>query len=419
MTELERIVEEMSNVFVRVSDTVLGLPDTGREAKEVLRDGIENFLKLGRKVANGENNLGLPSLGSEDAEADIIDGQGELEDEMLFRDSNIQRHDENDMLCGNQFHEVETTPLFPESQNFLDPSNLPWSSDIIPQAFTFPQSLTAPKVQELPSFTDNSYQHPATQRNVTYVTSSSVLPQNQYRLPSPLPGYSLLHTLPQNSQPGASALPFILAGRDSFSAHLYFTTIVFAFRAIRGEPNFAESANYFFRHKLRYGRRARVITVVGKVVDVMLGGGGRVDTVTSYPNPLLLDDSEHDRADMEDQEIKQLILKDIEREGDREDDYLNTWGVEDYLKRRWRLAIDSSTVRSLPNGVESGVTDPRRFAPTVLIGWDEKGGRREVVRDAREMVEKLMVRAVTIGEGPRWSKRNIDQVVRDFLIKTP
>ncbi|KAM3076615.1 hypothetical protein ACMFMG_007420 [Clarireedia jacksonii] len=343
-----------------VSDQILNLPGMTMEAKEVLKDGMERFLELGRKAAQGEEGDHLMTTDSGATEGDNnTDDEVSRSESSMASTSGPQVQDNDSFGAEHQLHSFKN-----------DTSGI----------------------------SDNYQSHQAHAANYAFHQS--------------IPRWPQYFHLPPWAQLGVSVIPYILAGRDSFAAHLYFSTIVFAFRAIRGEPGYAEAAAYFFRHKLRYGRRARVITVVGGAVDLMLGGGNRIDTATAYPHSTIPQDGRQE--DISDDEIKELIKTDLAREGESESDYLSSWDMERYLTDRWRLTLDSTSVRRLPSGLGQERSDPRRFAPTMVIGWGE-----DRVRDTRDLVERLKHKAVTIGEGPRWSKRNVDEIVRGFLETSP
>jgi hypothetical protein len=401
-------VEGMSNVFVDVSDQILSLPGTSIEATGVLKSGMERFLELGKKAAQGEDeNVSAPESTEMDEETSI--------------DHGVPEGDSLDLGSSDMQTEVDSNPLTAEYQ-FQNSKGDP--SDNVAGFQSHQEHATSPSTSlPTPLAPQSHAPHPPTEMQRQYnetqhIYSSFIVPQSQYQAPSALPDYTFYGSVPQWpqyyhlppwTQQGPSVLPYILAGRDSFSAHLYFNTIVFAFRVIRGEPDYADAGAYFFRHKLRYGRRARAMTVIGGVIDLMLGGGNRIDTTTAYPHPSIPEDGQ--QRDISDDEIKALIKTDLESEGEQESDYLSSWEMESYLTDRWRLTLDSTSVRRLPTALGRGSSDPRRFAPTMVTGW----GEEDRVRDTRDLVERLKYKAVSIGDGPRWSKKNVDEVVNGFF----
>lgn len=112
------------------------------------------------------------------------------------------------------------------------------------------------------------------------------------------------------------------------------------------------------------------------------------------------------------------------------------WDVERYLKTKWRLAIDSQTVRvgaraafsgeDANSGLESENGGgrfhkaERRWenvvmgAPTMIPGFTHSSQK---IWDAGRLVDRLLDVAVTIGEGPRWHYKQIDSVVEAFLVE--
>lgn len=67
----------------------------------------------------------------------------------------------------------------------------------------------------------------------------------------------------------ASAIPCILAGRDSFAAILYFETISLADRSLQGEAP-TKFANSMFRYKFHYRSSAHIRTVLDGVLNILL-----------------------------------------------------------------------------------------------------------------------------------------------------
>lgn len=86
-----------------------------------------------------------------------------------------------------------------------------------------------------------------------------------------------------------------------------------------------------------------MLNAVGQVLETLLQGtsqilvGGYDGRRETFPE-----------GEIDDQAIKRAILRDA---GASESDYLDTWGVERYLKDTWSLAIDSRSVRGMPQGV--------------------------------------------------------------------
>ncbi|KAK0762810.1 hypothetical protein N5P37_005628 [Trichoderma harzianum] len=71
-----------------------------------------------------------------------------------------------------------------------------------------------------------------------------------------------------------SAIPYILAGRDSFSSFLYFETIAMVGKALRGEiPQ--DILNGVLRYKRRYATFSQVLDVVTEVMNMLLHGTSR------------------------------------------------------------------------------------------------------------------------------------------------
>lgn len=241
-------------------------------------------------------------------------------------------------------------------------------------------------------------------------------------------------TLSPPSSSDTSAIPYILAGRDSFAARLYFSIISSAVHSLRGTspPTLAQS---FFRYKCRYISPSRIQSVVDGVLNMLLHGTSQARAPTGGVPGL---GPVHGAWGGEDDEvtIKRAILSEVEERGEREDEFLATWDVEKYLKTKWRLAIDSTTVRVKPRAVISeeclnavsafgdfggnlvgsgdGDIGVIMGAPTMIPGFEHSCQR---IWDAGSLVERLLDVAVTIGEGPRWHYRQIDSVVEAFLVE--
>ncbi|KAL5084890.1 hypothetical protein Trisim1_011352 [Trichoderma cf. simile WF8] len=212
-----------------------------------------------------------------------------------------------------------------------------------------------------------------------------------------------------------SAIPYILAGRDSFSSFLYFETIAMVGKALRGEiPQ--DILNSVLRYKRRYATFSQVLDVVTEVMNMLLHGTSRSPKVKSR----VLEEPEASLPDR--RHVKSAIAKEIASTGTPEVEYLSTWEVERYLQDKWGLLINShsvrisshSSIRTRPH-TASLSTYPNhlhRFAPHIVPGFTNQN---EKILEARILIEKLKIGAISLGEGPRWHHSFIDHAVGSFL----
>jgi len=191
-------------------------------------------------------------------------------------------------------------------------------------------------------------------------------------------------------------LHYITAGHDSFAARLYWNSLTWAFRSLRGDEDFPiDFAKSMFRYKMRYSTPQQVLTVIAHVLNQMLLG---TSDITFNPSRsweafagqrTLLDPSES--GAVETNAVKNAIHRDIIQDGGMVDDYLDTWSVERYLAKKWGVVVDSSTARHV---------------------------QRSFAMDVNPLLESLTATAVTIGEGPRYPKAEIDMAVQSYLTET-
>ncbi|KAH6674288.1 hypothetical protein B0J14DRAFT_35952 [Halenospora varia] len=214
---------------------------------------------------------------------------------------------------------------------------------------------------------------------------------------------------PIQSATDASIVPYIVAGRDSFASRLYYETINLAARSLRGEApwSFAES---MFRFKMQYATRAQLAGVLGGVLNMLLLGTNRLQE--GYVPQEVVDCEGV---------VKAAILAQIVAGGETEQEYLSTWEVEKHLKERWSLAIDSKAVKIQHNGCssEKGLVStvnpgysPAMFAPNLIPGFSQP---LQAIFDIQTLIEKIKLMAVTIGEGPRWKRSDVDEATENFL----
>jgi hypothetical protein len=194
----------------------------------------------------------------------------------------------------------------------------------------------------------------------------------------------------------SNVLHYITAGHDSFAARLYWNSLTLAFRSLRGDEDFPiDFAKSMFRYKMRYSTPQQVLTVIAHVLNQMLLGTSDItfDPSRSWeafagqktlPDPI-------ESGAVETNAVKNAICRDIIQDGGMVDDYLDTWSVERYLANKWGVVVDSSTARTF---------------------------QRSSVTDINPLLEGLTAVAVTIGEGPRYPKADVDTAVQVYLTET-
>jgi hypothetical protein len=243
-----------------------------------------------------------------------------------------------------------------------------------------------------------------------------------FRIPDPHRNY--LWGMPQgSSMDGTSAIPYILAGRDSFASRLYFESIALIVRALRGEASkdFLESA---YRYKRHYVTFDHILGVTSGVLNMLLHGTskdpkGQSKSVATF-------------APEDETAITVAIARDMALQGSSKMEYLNTWNVERYLRDRWGLGVDSTTIRAplraleaysdefmyaagefaAPSVFPDSLGNLTPFAPTMVPGFAHA---EQVLFDAQSLVEKIVMGAVSLGEGPRWHVSFVDGAVESFL----
>jgi hypothetical protein len=130
--------------------------------------------------------------------------------------------------------------------------------------------------------------------------------------------------------------------------------------------------------------------------------------------------------ELNDRGIKAKVVRELGSRGMAETEFLTTWDVDRYLRNKWKLAIDSHTIRIRTRGLTAA---PHSFdnalgsntlseeishlmAPTMIPGFTHA---TQAVWDAQALVVRLKLAATTIGEGPRWHYADVDAAVEDFL----
>jgi hypothetical protein len=210
-----------------------------------------------------------------------------------------------------------------------------------------------------------------------------------------------------------SIVPHILSGRDSFSSRLYYETINLAVRSLKGEAPW-EFAASMFRYKLQYASRVQLFGVLAGVLEMLLLGTNQVKE-GAVPQRVVEDNGA----------VKAGIVGQILAEGGSENEYLSSSEVEQHLKSRWALRIDSTSVRfqrprvtTLEEGYRPNVYSDRldhsasNLAPTLLPGFSSA---EPVVLGSEGLLNGLKMAALTIGAGPRWHVASIDNAVKVFL----
>lgn len=255
-----------------------------------------------------------------------------------------------------------------------------------------------------------------TQRNPLAVVPRTSNAQ-EIRISDPY-GNHLWGTPQNSSKDGTSAIPYILAGRDSFASRLYFESMVLIVRALRGEAS-RDILDSVYRYKRRYVIFDHILGVTSGVLNMLLHGTSQdpkeSNTTVAWSEP-------------DETAIKAAIGRDLMLHGSSEMEFLNTWKVERYLRDKWGLGVDSMTIRTPTRALEaySSVADgltgqgyppnlpgnPILFAPTMVPGFAHS---EQALFDAQSLVEKIVLGAVSLGEGPRWHVSFIDGAVKSFL----
>lgn len=355
--ELGTIIEEMSNTFMQLSDKLL---ESGAVHASTLRPTIERFLQLSQRASH---------------EA------GETVDE----------YSESIGLV----HNTTGSSMSVEEKDTGPSQAVPTQGSASLGHTQCPTEIATDDLQDVPIAIPKASGSGGT---------SNLNPLLDYRLWG-------IHKQPSSTD-GTSALPYILAGRDSFASRLYFETIVLAVQALQGARSRTIS-NSIFRYKMRHANSKHILAKLTGVLNVMLHGTSQ-DPNRPQKDYLIQGTSEDEQA------TKVAIMRVIASEGSVESDYLSSWEVERYLQDKWSFNIDSGAVRVHPLGPESSSHfHPREnlhnslsYAPTMIPGlW----GHEQTILDVKPLVEALSRVTVSIGEGPRWHFTQIDLMVQSLL----
>ncbi|KAH7350768.1 hypothetical protein BKA65DRAFT_593657 [Rhexocercosporidium sp. MPI-PUGE-AT-0058] len=399
---LESVVEEMTNTFIEFSDGIVGGSDVDVHVKRALRGTMERFLELGRRAAR--------EPGEEERDGDE-EGNGEDQQDRCQRSDEIPDVDVGDM---SKTFGSDLEPFAPSGSRDQEPTIFDTSSCT---SSHLASSLTLPSQQHITTLS-----HPSTLHFFPNQRNANPYLNNIWTLPPPSPS-------------DTSAIPYILAGRDSFAARLYFSILSSTVHSLRGSqpPTLASS---FFRYKARYVAPLRIQSVVDGVLNMLLHGTSQARSADGGtllgmgPGPGECNGDEYQMM------VKRAIVREVEEGGEREEEFLATWGVERYLRSKWRLVLDSRTVRVGARAVGNGSDEDLGFgdgsgmgsflgservqesvvmgAPTMIPGFAHSS---QVIWDAGRLVERLLDVAVSIGEGPRWHYKKIDTVVEAFLVE--
>ncbi|KAF3055315.1 hypothetical protein CFAM422_013189 [Trichoderma lentiforme] len=226
VTGLAYIIEEMNASFVAfIDNTFFGSTDVN---PALLKHTMERFLGLAQRA----NRL------VEDKDQVHMDRQQGVD--ISYNTLQLSR--------------VESSPT----------SILPESSGTVDTLTSLQQVSNTSTSMMLPNLGHQLSLDPST--SITSITIEPELPDIRH---------NHLWGIPKDiSTDVTSAIPYILAGRDSFSSFLYFETIAMVGKALRGEiPQ--DILNSVLRYKRRYATFSQVLDVVTEVMNMLLHGTSR------------------------------------------------------------------------------------------------------------------------------------------------
>jgi hypothetical protein len=350
--ELEGIVEEMTNTFVGLSDSFLQSGINSPHITKELQVTLQRFLELSRRAA------------------------WELGDESEVVPERLDLNDPAEQLLSSVTSTIS-----------LDPNSV-----VVDEGDSMELQEESSDVQLYERHRRNSI---------------------NFGNGDPYVNYGVWGLQPQSSSMDAtSAIPYILAGRDSFASRLFFETIALAVRVLHEDPD-GDIANSIFRFKSRHATSSQIRRILDGVLNMMLQGTSQIK------EKVTLEDTLNDKG------IKAKVLRELERKGVSETDFLTTWDVDRYLRNKWKLAIDSNTVRIQTRGLMAAPHADNALgantaseeistlmAPTMIPGFTHAA---QAVWDAQALVVRLKLAATSIGEGPRWHHADVDAAVEDFL----
>ncbi|KAF4627388.1 hypothetical protein G7Y89_g10767 [Cudoniella acicularis] len=361
--DLEAIVEEMTNTFVGFSDRLVNSGKLNDGVMHDLKNTLGRFLELGRSAAKKvDNDLG--------------------------EDEDNEEHEDEEMSLGNV---LDDAPV----EEFI------WHS--CPASGTPQQNVLANSAL-LPNDNFMSFVPGAQSQAISqHAYAGAFDPYLNNAVWSPI-----------SPRTDNSIIPYLVAGRDSFASRLYYETINHGVRSLRGDAPW-DFAGSMFRFKLQYAGRDTLLKVLAGVMNMLLSGTNQIQD--GQP--------EVDGGGL----VKAAIVRQVVEKGGRESDYLSTLEVEKYLTDRWGLVINSNAIKfqqrrghsawsavpSILAGADRGAKSNDHAilsAPTMIPGSCQHANS---IFNAPPLIERIKLAAVTIGEGPRWHRNDIDEAVGRFL----
>lgn len=356
--ELEGVIEDMTNTFIALSDTILNSGGASSGTTKELGEIMRKFLLLSEKATRDPWEA-VPSS------------------------------DEN--------NEPPATDQVFEDKDF--------SSKRVTNAFQ-PRSVSTERpLCEI----DPILRTEATTWQTPMIYGTNIM---DLAIPNPYVNYGIWGIRPQHER--TSIIPYVIAGRDSFASRLFYGSIVRGLRSLRGVGP-ADDAYRIFRFKFRYKSATQIQSILDGVLDTLLHGTSqkKVDDIEG-PKAKHLDMSGIKAQIVREIEMMGGSEDEYLSTWDVEGYLRNKWKLS--LDSNW-VKIQPAALLASPGDMEStffhGIYDKyESFAPTVIPGLSQP---KQVVWDVSSLVEKLEGLTVTIGQGPRWHYKDVDTAVEAFL----
>lgn len=289
---------------------------------------------------------------------------------------------------------------------------------------------------------------------------------------SPRHGYGMLSTSLPPSYPHPNAespfLSYVISGPRSFAMRLYVDTISLIFNILRGTVFVPGYIPRVGQYRLRHERPQNLMEKVRYQLNKMGIDANDTDAYIESPNSTITNpDSSLIISGPSDYEILDVLMLKIVRDYTQErgnlGEWFDPWSTQQYLVNHWGFHLSSTTARitsqtlqalnaPIPEqdseqkyfaagtgfeGLENNGLVPERWwdseqpslndIPQVSIYepqgppvfgqglFPSEASDVDVRISAKQMARKLGFHAMCFGDGPRFSKAGIDQVVRELL----
>ena len=398
----------MSIEFVELGDRLLQSAQVSRNAPflDDLRDTMRRFLDLVRSTDR------------------LTDDQ---EDNSLYQET-IQQY-ESSGSSQPPWKTALSSPILDGHKKSIQSETSPSIVAELPGFFTQPQDLIGPASLDL------------IQRGTTGGFG-------------PVLSYGLL----SRSHPDLDKVPMVfdmdycIGGLNSFATRLFFNSIDITWKSLSGQiqlPGFLASS---CRYRFRYDRPDTLRMLCYRKLTQMRSEGFKISTEALDAHHL--DDMETVINAFTPEEYAILrhsiigCVSELLQDGFLPQDWMDSWNTYQYISMKWDLKLTSSSVLVPPHTLQT--FSASQLGNTPLEPTAKSSGPREntmtssfhsemssqtqevqdttastslmygamrpdVIVDARRLLQRLTVGMVCLGDGPRFSKPQIDAAIQFFL----